>query len=156
MLEKDKLSSCPHCGGDACYIQQVTDDISIKQCFGCGMASNSVMVHGSEFFDLQMEALPELHKDLIWKDPKTGEVWIPQTVNIPNKGMVFANGVSKDSWNWAAVLAVPVTDEEKLLLKYPKPGKKESYDFRMDMSTKRDFEEKDFIEGLEYIGMFKQ
>ena len=155
MIEKDKLSTCPHCGGDACYIQEVTSDISIYQCFGCGMSSNSVLVEGSEFFEVQMESLPELHKDLLWKDPETGQIWIPQTINIPNKGMVFANGTSKDLWKWAAVKAVEVTDEEKLLLKYPKPGKKESYDFRMDMSTKRDFEEKNFMEALEYIGMFK-
>lgn len=155
MVEKDSLTVCPHCGGDACYVQEVTAEVSIEQCFGCGFASNSVLVEGTEFYDLQIETLPELHKDLLWKDPETGQVWIPQTVNIPNKGMVFANGISKDLWKWSAVKAVAVSGEEKLTLKYPKPGKKESYDFRMDMSTRRDFEEKDFMEALEYIGMFK-
>ena len=27
--------------------------------------------------------------------------------------MIFANGKSSDNWKWAAVLAVPVTEEEK-------------------------------------------
>ena len=157
MIEKDKLTVCPHCGGDACYVQEVTADISIKQCFGCGYSSNSVMLEGTEFYDLQIESLPELHKDLIWKDPETREIWIPQTVNIPNKGMIFANGTSKDNWKWTAVLAVPVTEEEKLEGKYPVPGKKnESYEFRMDMSTKKDFEQRDFIEALDCINMFKK
>ena len=88
-------------------------------------------------------------------NPETRNIWIPQTVNIPNKGMVFANGAAKDNWRWTAVLAVPVTEEEKATLKYPVPGKEEeSYEFRMDMTTKQDFKEKDFIEALDYIGMF--
>ena len=155
MIEKDKLTICEKCGGDACYVQEVTADISIKQCFGCGYSSNSVMIEGNEFYELQMESLPELHKDLLWMNPETRNIWIPQTVNIPNKGMVFANGTAKDNWRWTAVLAVPVTEEEKATLKYPVPGKEEeSYEFRMDMTTKQDFKEKDFIEALDYIGMF--
>ena len=155
MIEKDKLTICEKCGGDACYVQEVTADISIKQCFGCGYSSNSVMIEGNEFYELQMESLPELHKDLLWMNPETRNIWIPQTVNIPNKGMVFANGTAKDNWRWTAVLAVPVTEEEKVTLKYPVPGKEEeSYEFRMDMTTKQDFKEKDFIEALDYIGMF--
>ena len=157
MIEKDKLTICEKCGGDACYVQEVTADISIKQCFGCGYSSNSVMIEGNEFYELQMESLPELHKDLLWMNPETRNIWIPQTVNIPNKGMVFANGTAKDNWRWTAVLAVPVTEEEKATLKYPVPGKEEeSYEFRMDMTTKQDFKEKDFIEALDYIGMFKR
>ena len=157
MIEKDKLTICEKCGGDACYVQEVTADVSIKQCFGCGYSSNSVMIEGNEFYELQMESLPELHKDLLWMNPETRNIWIPQTVNIPNKGMVFANGTAKDNWRWTAVLAVPVTEEEKATLKYPVPGKEEeSYEFRMDMTTKQDFKEKDFIEALDYIGMFKR
>ncbi len=157
MIEKDKLIICPHCGSDACYIQEVTPEITIKQCFGCGFQTNSLMKEGNEFYLQQMEVLPELHKALMWIDPETGEVWIPQTVNIPNKGMVFANGTGKDNWKWTAVLAVAVTEEEKLAGKYPVPGKKnESYEFRMDMTTKKDFEQREFIEALEFIGMFKK
>jgi hypothetical protein len=69
--------------------------------------------------------------------------------------MVFANGNAKDNWRWTAVRAVPVKEEEKE--KYPIPGKKdEYYSMRMDMSTKQDFVEKDFIEALDYIEMFKK
>ena len=57
MIEKDKLTICEKCGGDACYVQEVTADVSIKQCFGCGYSSNSVMIEGNEFYELQMESL---------------------------------------------------------------------------------------------------
>ena len=80
---------------------------------------------------------------------------MPTTVNVPEKGMIFANGPSKDQWNWAAVKAVPVTKEEAE--KYPIPGKKgEYYSWRMDMTTLKEFNERDFIETLSYIGIIPE
>jgi len=79
---------------------------------------------------------------------------MPTTINVPSQGMVFANGSSSINWKWAAVKAVPVKEEEKT--KYPNPHKKgEFYAWRMDMNTLKEFEEKDFIEALEYIGVFE-
>jgi hypothetical protein len=96
-----------------------------------------------------------LYKDLIWKDPETGLMWLPSMVNEPTKGMVFANGPSKEEWGWAAVKAVPVTEEEKE--KYPIPGKKgQFYEFRMDMSTLKMFEERNYIDSLSYIGVLPE
>ena len=152
-MNTDKLIVCARCGSDACYIQEVTADIKLKQCLGCGFQSNSLMIEGNEFYDLQMESLPELYKDLMWMDKTTREIWMPQTVNLPQKGMVFANGPGKDNWRWSAVKAVPVTEEEKT--KYPVPGKKDQYyEFRMDMSTRTDYIEKDYLEALDFIGIF--
>ena len=63
---------------------------------------------------------------------------MPSLFNINYK--IFANGKSSDNWKWAAVLAVPVTEEEKE--KYPIPNKEgEYYKWRMDMSTMKEFEE---------------
>ena len=67
-MNTDKLTVCARCGSDACYIQEVTADINLKQCMGCGFQSNSLMIEGNEFYDLQMESLPELYKDLMWMD----------------------------------------------------------------------------------------
>jgi hypothetical protein len=75
---------------------------------------------------------------------------MPSMINIPDKGMVFANGTNPSNWKWAAVKAIPVTEEEKH--KYPIKGKKDQYyEFRMDMSTMMPFEEKDFMDALSYI-----
>jgi hypothetical protein len=80
---------------------------------------------------------------------------MPSTVNLPTQGMVFANGTSAFSWNWAAVKAVKVSEEEKT--KYPMPGKEgQYYEFRMDMSTLQEFPERDYMEALSYIGVLPE
>ena len=74
------------------------------------------------------------------------------SVNLPQQGMIFANGPSKEDWGWASVKAVPVLEEEKT--KYPILGKKdEYYEWRMDMTTLQMFPERDFMEALSYIGV---
>ena len=46
-----------------------------------------------------------------------------------------------------------ITEEEKS--KFPIPGKKgEFYEWRMDMTTEKRFEHNDFVEALDYIGVF--
>jgi len=148
----DNLVKCDRCGSDACYVQEVNNEIKNYQCYGCGFITNSLLKKDSRFFEEQIELLPNLYKELMG-EAEDGKIWMPSTVNQPEKGMIFANGKSSDNWKWAAVLAVPVTEEEKE--KYPIPNKKgEYYKWRMDMSTMKEFEEKDYIEALDYIGIF--
>ena len=150
----DNLITCPRCGSDACYVQEVNQDIKNYQCYGCGFITNSLMKQGSQFFDEQIELLPNLYKELMGEDEE-GLIWMPATINLPSQGMVFANGTSGENWKWAAVQSVPVKEEEKE--KYPIPGKPgEFYEQRMDMETLKEFKEKDFIEALDYIGVFSQ
>ena len=47
--------------------------------------------------------------------------------------MIFADGVNADKWKWAAV---------------------QSKEGKADMTTIKHFEEKDFIEALDYIDFF--
>ena len=149
----DNLIVCDRCGSDACYIQEVNQSIKNYMCYGCGFQTNSLMKKDEVFFEEQMETLPNLYKELMGEDYE-GKIWMPSTVNLPEKGMVFANGPSASNWNWGAVKAVPVKDEDKE--KYPIPGKKgEYYKFRMDMDTLKNFEERDYMEALEYIGVFE-
>jgi hypothetical protein len=148
----DQIITCPKSGGDLCYVIEVTPEIKNYSSLSCGYWTNSLMTKDSDFHKEQMEALPELYKDLAWEDPETKLIWLPQTINEPKQGMVFANGASADNWKWAAVKAVPVSEEEKHKYPIPKqPGK--FYEFRMDMETLQHFEERDFIEALSYIGL---
>jgi hypothetical protein len=63
--------------------------------------------------------------------------------------------VPSNEWSWSAVKAVPVTEEEKT--KYPIPGKKgEFYEWRMDMTTISNFDERGFIDALSYIGVLPE
>ena len=144
----DTLKECSRCGSDACYTQEVTKGISIELCYGCGFQSNSLMKKGNEFFNEQWEVLPELYKVLMDEEEETGKIWMPTTINIADKGMVFADGTGRDNWKWAGVKAVPVLEEEK--------EKYKGANHRADMSTIKHFEERDFIEALSYIGVLPE
>jgi hypothetical protein len=83
----DKLTICDRCGSDACYVQEVTNEIKNYMCYGCGFVTNSVMKQNSEFLTEQMETPPRtLYKELMGEDEDTGLVWMPNTINIQDKG----------------------------------------------------------------------
>jgi hypothetical protein len=150
----DNLINCSRCGSDACYVEEVNQDIKTYFCYGCGFQTNSIMKEGETFFEEQSNILPELYKDLFFKD-EDGKIWMASSVNLPQQGMIFANGPSKEDWGWAAVKAVEVTEEEKP--KYPIPGKTgEFYEWRMDMTTLKMFPEREYMEALSYIGVLPE
>jgi len=128
--------------------------VKTYSCFGCGFTTNSLMKQGEEFYTQQLEVLPEIYKDVLFEDEEE-LIWMPTTINLPQQGMVFYNGTNKENAKWAAVQAVEVLEEEKE--KYPiknKPG--EFYKYRMDMSTMKPFEMKEFMEALTYIGVLPE
>jgi hypothetical protein len=149
---KDNLTTCPRCGSDACYVQEVNHEIKNYMCYGCGFITNSLMKKGEEFFETQIETLPELYKELMGEDEDTGLIWMPNTINLPNKGMVFADGKNGSNWAWAAVKAIPMPKEEQEKFK----AKGKNYKFKMDMENMKHYPEGDFMEALEYIGVFKK
>ena len=149
---KDNLTICPRCGSDACYVQEVNHEIKNYMCYGCGFVTNSLMKKGEEFFESQMETLPELYKELMGEDEDTGLIWMPNTINLPNKGMVFADGKNGSNWAWAAVKAIPMPEDEKE--RFKEKGK--DYKFKMDMENIKHYPESDFMEALEYIGVFEK
>ena len=147
----DNLTTCNRCGSDACYVQEVNEQVKLHFCYGCGFQANSVMTRDSEFLQQQMETLPELYKELMGED-ENGLIWMPSVVNIPDKGMVFADGANSQNWRWAAVKATLMSEEEKT--KFKEKGKE--YDYKMDMTTLTHFSERDFIEALSYIGVLPE
>ena len=147
----DNLVICNRCGSNACYTKQLNSEFTTYQCYGCGFTTNSLMKKTENFLKEQMEKLPKLHKELLGED-EDGFVWMPQTINIANKGMVFANGKNGDNWKWSAVLAVPVLEEEKE--KYPDP-EGGYYKFRMDTKNIKRYDKNCFMDAAELIGMFE-
>ena len=104
--------------------------------------------------EAQMETLPELYKDLAWVDEKTGLTWLPTTINETGIGMVFANGPSAQNWGWAAVKSILIPEEDRK--NHPIPGKPgEFMKHKMDMANMKVFPERDYIEALDYIGVFE-
>lgn len=143
----DNLIVCSRCGSDACYVDEVNMEIKTHFCYGCGFQTNSLMKEGEEFYNEQIESLPELYKDLLYTD-NDGKIWMPSAVNLPEQGMVFANGPSGQEWGWAAVKAVELKEGDKKV--------KENQTHKMDMSTLEMFPERDFMEALSYIGVLPE
>jgi len=146
----DNLTICDRCGSDACYVDEVNMDIKTYFCYGCGFQSNSLMKEGEEFYDQQSSVLPELYKDLFHKD-ESGKTWMPSAVNIPEKGMVFANGSGINDWHWSAIKSTPIKEEDQHKYKNAK-NPKQTYKFKMDMETMKNFPEREFMDALSYIG----
>ena len=143
---EEKMIDCPHCGGNACYEQQVSEEVSTQFCFGCGFTTSTVMTVGSKPVLDALETSPELYKDLMFTD-KDNKVWFPATVTLPEKGMVFLDGTSKENWKWSAVQAVEISEEEKE--KYP-----QGQTHRMDTRNAKMFDQKDFMDALDAINFF--
>lgn len=150
----DNLNICPCGKSDACYEIENSPTIKTYSCFGCGYTTNSLMKEGEEFYEQQLEVLPELYKDVMFED-ENGLKWMPTTINVPTQGMVFYNGTNSQDAKWAGVKAVEITDGEKE--KYPIKGKPgQFYTHRMDMSTMKPFEKYEFIDALEYVGILPE
>jgi RecJ-like exonuclease len=142
----EQMTICPHCGGNACYGQQVNEEVTTNFCFGCGFSTSTLMKVNSRLLTETLDTSPSLYKDLMYTDDK-GQVWFPATVTLPEKGMVFLDGTSKDNWKWAAVKAVEILEEEKS--KFPKDQK-----LKMDTKNTQFFEQRDFMDALDTIGFF--
>ena len=128
---KETLGICPRCGGNACH-EASNDRLTVWSCFGCGFTSNSTLVEDN--LETTESVMPQLYIDLKFKD-ENGYHWYPSTVILEDKSMVFADGNNKDEWQWAGV---------------------QSKEEKADMTTVKYFEEKDFMEALDYIGFFQK
>ena len=144
-MQHEEIINCPKSGGDLCYKVQVAPEIYNYMSLSCGFWTNSFMTEDHEFYMKQMETLPELYKDLAWKDPQTGLIWLPNTINNPEQGMIFANGQNASNWKWAAVKAIEIPEGERKEVM----GKLQTH--KMDMKNMQLFEERDYIEALSYI-----
>jgi len=78
------------------------------------------------------------------------QTWLPSTVTLPAKGMVFIDGTNKTNWKWSSVKAIEITEEERKIKQFP------SYQtYRMDMKNSKQFGQKDFMDALDAIGFFE-
>jgi len=149
-MNKDTLVEGPF-GSNACYEQTFEQDgkeVKTWMCFGSGFSTSTFMSKDSDLVKNTIETSPELYKDLMHID-KNDRAWFPATITLPEKGMVFADGTSKDDWKWAAVRAIPITEEDRKGKQFPADQK-----YRMDMENKSLHNQNDFMDALEQIGFF--
>ena len=147
-MNKDQMVEGPF-GSNACYEQSFEhegQEIKTWLCFGSGFTTSTLMSKGSEVVNNALATAPELYKDLMYED-KNNRVWLPATITLPAKGMVFADGTSKDNWKWAAVKAIPIQEGDNKVA--------EDQTHKMDMKNVKHFEQKDFMDALETIGFFQ-
>ena len=150
-MTKDNLETCLKCGGDACYTTELNSTAKNYFCFGCGFTTNDLMIIGEFDFDQYEETLPELYKDIKVNDGSQ-RVWYPITINLEDKGTVFAKGTSLMDWQWAGIKVKEVSKEEQE--KFKIPGSDKSYKYKTDMTTLKEYSQHDFMEALEYINFF--
>ena len=149
-INKDQLVEGPF-GSNACYEQTFTQEgqeIKTWLCFGSGFTTSTLMTEGSKAVTDLLETSPELYKDLLHTD-KDKRVWAPATITLPEKGMVFLDGSSKEKWQWAAVKSIPITEEDRKVKQFPA-----NQTHKMDMKNIKYFKQKDFMDALENIGFF--
>lgn len=146
---KDQLVDCKRCGGNACYEQHIDESTTTWLCMGCGFTTSTVMNEGGKVIKDLLETSPELYKDLLFTDSDK-RVWAPSTITLPGKGMVFLDGTSKDDWEWSAVKAIKITEEERKIKNFPKDQQ-----YKMDMQGAKKFGKKDFMDALEIIGFYE-
>ena len=143
---KDQLTICPKCECDGCYVTPINETKLNYFCWGCGFQTNDLMKEGEFDFVAYEETLPELYKDIKYTD-KDNRVWYPISLNIPDKGTVFLNGKSAEAVEWSAIKVVELTEEEKEQPKY------KNLIYKSDAKSLKSFGT-DFIEAMDYIGMF--
>ena len=128
---EESLIVCVRCGGNACH-EASNDQLTIWSCFGCGFTANSTLT--DDKIEEVESVIPQLYKNLRFKDEK-GLYWYPNSVMLEDKSMVFADGRAVDDWKWAGV---------------------QSKENKADMTTVKYFDEKEFMEALDYIGFFEK
>jgi hypothetical protein len=144
----DKLVECKRCGGNACYEQNIDENLTTWLCMGCGFTTSTLMTPKSSIVAQAVETSPELYKELMFEDVDK-RTWLPSTLTLPGKGMVFLDGTSKTDWKWAGVKAVEITDEDRKGKNFPK-----DQTHRMDMVNVKHYGQKEFMDAMEEIGFF--
>lgn len=144
-MNQDRIVVCSRCGGNACYEQSVGEH-KTWLCLGCGFTTSTIMISGSTTVNSVLQVAPELHKDLMFQDSQ-GRIWMPATITLPEKGMVFLDGTSKESTFWAGIKMVEVTKDDIRANKVKKGQK-----LKLDSSNITSFPT--FIEACDYIGFF--
>jgi hypothetical protein len=108
--------------------------------------TNDLIKEGDYDVEAYEAEMPELFKDIKYVDEES-RVWYPNVINLETKGTVFPNGSSKDSWQWAGIKSVPLTEEEKQDRRFK--GK----NHKSDSKTLQNFG-KDYFAAADYIGFF--
>jgi len=142
MMEGDKIIKCKHCGEEMCY-EYPHPKFTQWLCFGCGYGYTSYMTVGSDFVEQNRISLPELVKDLEFID-EDNFVWYPNSMSLPEKGILFPNGSGKDAWGWTVAPLVEILEEEKF--RFPANQK-----YKIDITRMEHFDKQDYAQAVSFM-----
>lgn len=144
-MQHDELITC-ECDKElpnSYYTTEVTKDLRTKFCFGCGCLTNSVCKINSDFLIEQLQTLPEIYKEALFKN-KYDEVMIPTYYNEEKIGIIFLSGTNRENIHWVAAKAKKLNKPERRKL-----GTK----YKPDMENAKTFKPMEFMKALEYLGI---
>jgi hypothetical protein len=101
------------------------------------------MTKDSDFVTLNKETMPELVKDLEFI-AEDNLVWYPSVINVPEKGILFPNGSSKDAWGWSVAPLIQIEEEEKS--RFPK-----NQTHKVDLKGMEHFSKEMFTHALDML-----
>ena len=146
MLEQ--LKKCPKCQAEqSCIITAINEFHNAYSCLSCGFNSSDLMREGEYDVEAFEETLPEIYKDIKQVDSE-GRVWYPSCVNITERGTIFASGTTKDNWQWSTIKSIPLTKEEKKLVKFK--GQK----YKSDSTTLKKYDQDQYFDAAEELGLY--
>jgi len=150
---EDQLTTCKRCGSNACYEQHIDESTTTWLCMGCGFTTSTLMTEGSPTVNKAKDTMPELYKDLLFVDDQK-LCWLPAVITLPDQGMVYLDGTSKEDWKWAAVRSIPLTKEDKKEEINGRPKYPKGVNTKADMKNIQHFEQTDFMDALDVIGFY--
>ena len=147
-LPSPSFVKCLRCESDVCLKKYWSKDIYQLVCFSCGFYTFSNLYRNSKLAQANLEKAPKLYVDLVYYDNE-GRIWMPTTITIPDKGMVFAEGTSIDNWYWKSCKWVPLTKTDIESKKFPKNQKT-----KIDFENGKVFDNNKFMSALHNINYF--
>ena len=149
-MNADQLVECRHCHGPLCYERHSSGTVA-WDCITCGYTTNTLLLKNTEAVLSYESMLPSLYTDLKFIDDE-GFVWYPTYIKVEGKGIIFADGISKDDWKWSVALQHPVEESEKEKYKIAdEPGR--YHQFKTDLKNRVQFDKEYFARALELLGL---
>ena len=89
------------------------DNLKTFMCLFSGYQTSTLMYKDSEYTERILDGLPQLYKDLSIED-ELGLIWVPMTINLKDKAILFIDGTSKDEWKWCVAPYSKEEDSEEM------------------------------------------
>ncbi len=153
----ERVIVCPVCyDSDTCF-EEMQENYSSYMCFNCGFMSDSRYRVGSVELIDNMNASPQLVKDLQYHDEKKGIVWFPCVINMGEMGIIYpdedpqekAAFESKQKKNYVWKYAKVVEISEDMREQY------DNYDKRLDVENAKVYGKFEFFKACQDMGIIK-